>query len=220
MKAVMSVEGFESGRRWPGEDPLGLFSRFFTKAKTIWMQLTYPFVGFGKGVSIHYSCDVPRPASSRMQIGDNVFIARGTWLTLPYRAEGGTPAIILANGCKIGRRCTLSARNLIQLEEDVLLGPSVLIMDHNHQYFDTDRPIHTQGITAGGKIIIERNCWLGYGAAILCDRGELRLGRNSVVGAGAVVTRSFPPFSVVGGNPAKLLKTFDRQSGRWIKPRE
>jgi len=216
----MSRKDFTSGKGCPGEDPLELFSRFLTKANTIWMRLTYPFAGFGKGVSIHYSCDLPRQVSNRMQIGNDVYIATGTWLTVPEGAMGGPPAIILGSGCKIGRRCTLSAKNLIQLEDDVLLAPSSLIMDHNHEFSDIDRPIHAQGITPGGKIIIERNCWLGYGVTILCNHGELRLGRNSVVGAGAVVTRSFPPFSVVGGNPARLLKTFDQQSRQWIKPRE
>jgi acetyltransferase-like isoleucine patch superfamily enzyme len=135
-------------------------------------------------------------------------------------AEGNEPRIVVGRGCEIGRRATISCRNQIVLEADVLLAPSVLIMDHNHEFSDVYRPIHAQGETPGGTIVIERNCWLGHCATILSNHGELRLGRNSVVGAGAVVTRSFPPFSIVGGNPARLLKTFDQQSGQWIKPRE
>jgi acetyltransferase-like isoleucine patch superfamily enzyme len=101
-----------------------------------------------------------------------------------------------------------------------LLAPSVLIMDHNHEFYDTELPIHAQGITEGGKIVIERNCWLGHGAVIVCNYGELRIGRNSVVGANAVVTKSFPPFSVIAGNPARLLKTYDPQTQKWSKPHE
>jgi acetyltransferase-like isoleucine patch superfamily enzyme len=197
-----------------------MFGALLTKARTVWMRLTYPFAGFGNGVSIHHSCDLSRTVSNRIQIGNDVYIADGSWLTCPERVLGEPPTIILGNGCKIGRRCTLSGKNHVQLEEDVLLAPSVLIMDHNHEYSDVERPIYEQGITPGGRIVIERNCWLGYGVTILCNRGELRIGRNSIVGAGSVVTRSFPPFSVVGGNPAVLLKSFDQKTKQWVKHSE
>ena len=101
-----------------------------------------------------------------------------------------------------------------------MLAPSVLIMDHNHEYHDTERPIHAQGVTGGGTIRIGKNSWLGHGAVIICDQGELTVGPNSVVGANAVVTRSFPPFSVVAGNPARLLRTFDQQTGKWVSNHE
>ncbi|MBZ5503745.1 MAG: acyltransferase [Acidobacteriia bacterium] len=200
--------------------PLFFFSRVATKLNTIWLRATYPFAAFGRRVSVHYSCDISRSISGFVSLGDDVYMAPDVWLNTAPGSGSSASKIVLGRGCKIGRRTTISSRNQIILEADVLLAPSVLLMDHNHEFNDTELPIHAQGVTEGGKIVIERNCWLGHGAVIVCNYGELTLGRNSVVGANAVVTKSFPPFSVIAGNPAKLLKTYDERTRKWIKPHE
>jgi abequosyltransferase len=199
------------------EDPLHLFSALLTKMRTLWMQRTFPFARFGRGVSIHYSCDIRRSAANRIRIGNAVYIARQTWLNIPEPAIDAPPAIILEDGCKIGRRCMISAKNRVCLEEDVMLGPSVLITDHSHEFANPHRPIHAQGLTDGGTVSIGRNCWFGHGAAVICTSGDLSVGRNSVIGANSVVTRSVPPFSVVTGNPAKVVRRYDPESGGWSK---
>lgn len=199
------------------DDPLSLIERIRTKPNTLWLKQTYPFAEFGQQVAVHHSCQLERPNSRFMSLGRGVYLAQDVWLHVASTLPQAEPRIALGAGCKIGRRSTISARNRIVLEADVLLAPSVLIMDHNHEFSDIERPIHAQGVTPGGRILIERNCWLGYGAVIFCNHGELVLGRNSVVGANAVVTRSVPPFSVVAGNPAKVIRRYDPQSGKWTK---
>jgi acetyltransferase-like isoleucine patch superfamily enzyme len=201
----------------PTEDPLYLFSRGLRWLNSRWLETTYPFAGFGRQVSIDFSCDILRSMARDIQIGDDVVLANDVWLNAVPISDTAGPKIILGNGCRLGRRSSISARNRITLEDDVLFGPSVLIMDHNHVFSDIGRPIREQGVTEGGRITIEKNCWLGYGAVVLCNARELSIGRNSVIGANSVVTTSFPPFSVIAGNPAKLLRTYDAEEKQWIK---
>jgi acetyltransferase-like isoleucine patch superfamily enzyme len=130
--------------------------------------------------------------------------------------EKGEPMIVIEDGCMIRPRAQISARNCIHIERHVIVSASVLIMDHNHEYEDVTLPIQNQGITEGGTIRIEQGCWIGHGAAIVCSQGELVLGRNCVVAANTLVARSFPPYSVIVGNPARLARQFDPAKGVWV----
>jgi len=159
--------------------------------------------------------------SPEMSIGDNVYIAEHVWMTaIPGGRTDIHPKLVIGNRCSIGKRTSLSAHNCIVLEDDVLIGPSVVMMDYNHEFTDPKRPIKDQGVTEGGRIIIERNSWIAQGAAILCGRGELVIGRNSVVGANAVVTRSCPPCSVLVGNPARIVRSYDPEARAWVRAME
>jgi acetyltransferase-like isoleucine patch superfamily enzyme len=187
------------------EDHEGFFLRVLTKLNSLWVAATYPFAGAGRNLSLHYASEISRRLATRMWLGNRVEIGKHTWLHLGM--EGNHEIrMTIEDDCRIAARCTITAKNSIHLERDVVLGSDVLIMDHNHAYEDVKTPIKRQGPTSGGRIRIGEGSRIGQGVAVLCDKGELVLGRNCVVAPGAVVTRSFPPDSVLSGNPARATQ--------------
>jgi acetyltransferase-like isoleucine patch superfamily enzyme len=192
------------------EDPLRLLARFPTRLYSAWVRATYPFSSLGRGVTFHCTWDFRRYAAHRVKLGNAVEIGKDVHFGVYCpNGEQGDPILIIEDGCIINRRVQFSAKNRIHIESDVVISASVLIMDHNHEFDDITRPIKAQGLSAGGTIRIEKGCWIGHGAAIVCNQGELVLGRNSVVAANALVTKSCPPHSVLIGNPARVAKVLD-----------
>lgn len=215
--AVIHLADPRTNPRVPSEDPLMWVSRLVTRLNSVWLKLTYPFDGIGRCVSIHHTCEVRRSHAHRIRIEDSVLLDREVWLNVPIISPDSSPAIVIGRGTNVGRRSTISARNQIRIEANVLTAPSVFITDHNHQYSDPRLPISDQGVSSGGRVVIEQNCWLGYGSMILADKCDVIIGRNSVVGAYSVVTRSCPPHSVLVGNPAKIVKRYDPSCDEWVR---
>jgi acetyltransferase-like isoleucine patch superfamily enzyme len=198
------------------EDPVRVFLRAVNKLHSLWLSWSYPFASVGPGFSAHYSCDISRTIAGYIKIGNKVWIGRNARVHVPIVPDHNEAVILLDDGCVIGSSSHISAINRIHVERNVIFGPSVLLMDHNHEFADVTLPIAEQGTTKGGTIRIGEGSWLGNGSAIVSNEGELVIGRNSVVGVNSVVTRSIPPYSVVMGNPARIVKQFDVARGEWV----
>lgn len=197
------------------EDPFSLLARARAWLHTLWLRSTYPFAAKGTNLSIHAPCMISRRSAHQISLGNRVIIRKDAWLNIPEEAGPGLKLIIGEN-CLIGARNIISAKNSIQIERDTMLSTSVLIQDHHHAYEDIDLPIRDQGVTPGGRIHIGEGCWIGKGAAIICNEGELVIGRNCVIGANSLVTKSVAPNSVIVGNPGRLARQFDAAQSAWV----
>jgi virginiamycin A acetyltransferase len=104
------------------------------------------------------------------------------------------------SGVYIGPNCNIGS---CKIGKNTLLGSGVHIMSGNRQHIfdDPDLYIKDQGGTLK-KISIGEDCWIGNGALILAN-----IGNKSVVGAGSVVANDIPEYSIVTGNPAKIIKS-------------
>lgn len=108
----------------------------------------------------------------------------------------------------VGEKTELSATSIVSqinvtIGNHVLFGPNVVIMDCDGHVIDRREP-DLQENQKRAPVVIEDHAWIGYGAIIM--KG-VRIGHHAVVAAGSVVTKSVPPHGIVGGNPAKLIKT-------------
>lgn len=118
-----------------------------------------------------------------------------------------SPRITIGDRVSINYDCHIGCVNEITIGNDVLLASRVYISDHSHgsqDYHDIDLPPSARKVFSKGPVVIEDGAWIGEGASILPG---VRIGRHAVVGANAVVTRDVPPYTIVGGVPARVLKT-------------
>ena len=199
----------------PLADPLDFFPSAITKLYSAWLSMTYPFASIGRNVSFHFTSKVSRQRAPRIKLGNSVRVNENAWLNVATHDPAGEPTIVIDDNCIIAYGTILSAKNCIHLERDVNIAQQVLIMDHNHAYEDITVPIIQQGVTKGGRIRIGQGSWIGHGAAIICSRGELTIGRHCIVSANSVVTRSIPDYSVVFGMPAMIIRQYDLEKKAW-----
>ena len=94
----------------------------------------------------------------------------------------------------------------------VLFAGYVHVTDHSHGYEDINMPISKQPLISKGPVIIEDECWLGFSCEILSG---VHIGRHSIIAARAVVTKDVPPYSIVAGNPARIVKKYNFETNKW-----
>ncbi|MBP2299360.1 sugar O-acetyltransferase [Azospirillum picis] len=123
-----------------------------------------------------------------------------SFLLIPPFFTAGGDEIRVGRNVFINQNCTFYDLGGLDIGDDVMIGPNVSIITTGHPLDPSQR----RAATIGKPIRIERNVWIAAGATII---GGVTVGENSVVAAGSVVTRDVPPDTLVGGNPARPIRS-------------
>jgi acetyltransferase-like isoleucine patch superfamily enzyme len=132
----------------------------------------------------------------RLRIGAHAYFEPGVWLT----SESGR--ITVGGGSLLNLNVMVAALERVEIGEHCMLANGCVITDADHCFEDPDRPVPWQGFTSDGPTVLGDNVWLGAHAVVTSG---VTIGRRSVIGAGSVVTRDVPEFSVAAGAPARVI---------------
>jgi acetyltransferase-like isoleucine patch superfamily enzyme len=123
----------------------------------------------------------------------------GFSLIPPFYTTGGEN-IRVGRNVFINQNCTMYDLGGIDIADEVMIGPNVSLITSSHPL----EPSQRRAAVIAKPIVIERNVWIAAGMTII---GGVTIGENSVVAAGSVVTRDVPPNTLVGGNPARVIRS-------------
>jgi acetyltransferase-like isoleucine patch superfamily enzyme len=120
-------------------------------------------------------------------------------LAPPFYTTGGLD-IRVGRNVFVNQNCTFYDLGGLDIADDVMIGPNVSLITSGHPL----EPSQRRNFVIAKPIVIERNVWIAAGATII---GGVTIGENSVVAAGSIVTRDVPPNTLVGGNPARVIRS-------------
>lgn len=113
----------------------------------------------------------------------------------------------------IGGYCQIHSMSTLEIGDGSVLSEHVYVSDTSHGLNPLRGPIMAQPLESKGPVRIGKCVFIGFGAAVLPG---VTLGDHCVVGTRAVVTHSFPPYSMLVGSPARRVKMFDLETGQWV----
>ena len=157
------------------------------------------YISIGNNVKIWDNCTLIARGEGGITLGDGVWLNERVYLDTELVDKG---YINVANHVYIGTGTTLFGHNGLEIGEHALLAQNVTLTPYSHKFEDPNSWIITQG-GHSKKVIIGKDVYIGMGVCIMYS-GDI--GDGSVIGAGAVVVKPIPPYSVAVGNPARVIK--------------
>jgi acetyltransferase-like isoleucine patch superfamily enzyme len=161
------------------------------------------FLQLGRSVTLGRGCIIDGLSRDGVRLGDNVNIG-------PYSTIQASGVLTrLGTGCEMGANSAVGGYSFIGCGGGVTIGANVIMGQYisfhseNHIFDRTDVTIRSQGVTRAG-IVVEDDCWVGAKATFL---DGCHVGRGCVVAAGSVIRGKIPAYSVIGGVPARVLRT-------------
>jgi len=155
-----------------------------------------------------HSC-IRRPTRMDVFPWNDFVLGRDSTIEDFAAVNNGAGPVYIGERTRIGLSCTVIGP--VTIGNDTMLAQNVVISGLNHSYEDITKPISRQKQTTS-MITIQDEVWIGANAVILAG---VCIGKHSVIAAGSIVTKDVPPYTVAGGNPARVLKSFNPETKQW-----
>ncbi len=161
-------------------------------------------VGTGCRISdtVSVYTDISHSERGRIVLGDEVILLDHVRLVTGDTRTNKEAFIHMGSRIIVNVGCYLSGEGGLRIEDEVLIGPGAKLLSAGHEYDNKPVSIYRHSLTYG-TVTVEKGAWIGAGAIIL---EGVSVGKGAVVGAASVVTKNVPAFSVVAGNPARVIK--------------
>lgn len=190
--------------------------RLAMSASWVWMRIkgitalvhklrNYPNVYFGESVKLI--------GSKSISIGINTSIGARSWLNV-NNPQKEVCKLLIGDNCFIGQDNFFTVGRKITIGDYFLSAKSCCFIGSSHIYKDPLEPYLFTGTTDTDEIKIGANCFFGVGTTVI---GNVSIGHGCVIGSNAEIRDNIPPYSLVVGHPAKVIKRFDFQKTAWVK---
>ncbi len=151
-----------------------------------------------------------------IQIGNDTIISEDTLINAFNRTTEDV-ILTIGNNSFIGRRNYFNVGGTIRLGDYCLTANDCRFIGSSHNIEDPFTPYLASQTDAEASIEIGANCWLGCAVTVLKN---VKIGHGSIIGAASVVTKDVPPFSIVAGNPGRVIKRYSISRKEWVAAAE
>lgn len=176
------------------------YNTFFWKRK---------FGKFGEKSKIEYPSILQN--TECIEIGSNTIILKNSRIQSFYDGFNN-PIVKIGDGCFIGYNFSLLNASKIEIGNNVLLASNILISSENHGMNPECNLSYMDQPLQSSPVIIGDGCWIGEKVCILPG---VVIGEKTIIGAGSIVTKSIPAYSVAVGNPARVIKKYNLELHKW-----
>ena len=169
------------------------------------------FAYFGEDAALSYPANIL--GNETISIGEKTVILDHSRMA-SFQIEGIKPQIHIGRNCYICSYFTILNASSVVLGDDVLVASHVLISSENHGMDPESDLSYAAQPLQSSPVTIGDGCWIGEKACILPG---VNIGKKCIIGAGSVVTKSIPDYSIAVGNPARIIKKYDFEVHDWVK---
>jgi acetyltransferase-like isoleucine patch superfamily enzyme len=193
----------------PRESQRNSFDRRVRRRLSTWW-FRRRFRRFGRGSSIEWPSLLV--GCRFADIGESVHVWHSARIEV-FADSGDRPALSVGDRTVIGPNVHIGVARRLEIGRECLFASGVYVTDHDHDFSNPEEPVVSNGRVVCSATVIEDRVWLGERVIVL--KG-VTLGRCSIIGAGSIVTKSIPPYTIAVGAPARVVGRWDQHSRQWV----